>query len=122
MALLCRTFINLTELNLCCNFDSWRFDEMAEKDDFRLMPFFQSLKPFSQLKVFRLLDKKSSLRYWPDNSPSVLSAMNNWMTDILCGKESPIQTQASHNSKSSVAAERYFIFIYLVKLLQLIFI
>jgi hypothetical protein len=89
MALLHRIFVNLTELNLYCNFEGWRDDEAAGKDDFRLMPFFQSLKPFPQLKVFRLLDKKDSLRYWPDKSPNVLSTMNNWMRSILCGEESP---------------------------------
>jgi hypothetical protein len=106
MALLHRTFVNLTELNLYCKFEYWRSEEKAGKDDFRLMPFFQSLQPFPQLKVFRLLDKRKSLWLWPDKSPKVLSAMNNWMTGILCAKESPIQTQASHNSTSSVA-ERY---------------
>jgi hypothetical protein len=107
MALLHRNFVNITELNLYCVFENWGSEEKAGRDDFRLMPFFQSLQPFPQLKVFRLLDDEDSLGLWPDNSPNALTTMNDWMMGKLSGMQNPIQTQASHNSRSSATAERY---------------
>jgi hypothetical protein len=85
MSLLRKTFVNLIELNLYCNFSEWMTEEVdVEDENFRSMPFFRALKPFPKLQVFRLLDRDIFL--WIDRTPNVLSIMNDWMKEVLCVK------------------------------------